>query len=233
MEGNTCTFTHTNLENGGIMVPKYANGVRFMKKLRSLSTLLAGIIIGVGISYAPDIYATTSKLLGKEVDKVMEVELNNKSIGQAAVMEGTSYLPVRAIAEGLDLKIAVTTDKIKLTSPSAEENAKKADEEQEQFNQKYKSISEINEEIRTVKSRIMKNEKIISASDFNIKQWEHKLSVYRPLQPQYPDIYNDKISEAEYELAKIKSEVAKAQEELVTDKALLTELESQLADLQK
>ncbi|MFK4167249.1 hypothetical protein ACI2LM_13465 [Paenibacillus lautus] len=204
-----------------------------MKKLRSLSTLLAGIIIGVGISFAPDIYATTSKLLGKEVDKVMEVELNNKNIGQAAVMEGTSYLPVRAVAEGLDLKIDVTKDKIKLTSPSAEENAIKAGEEQEQANQKHKAISEISSQIRTVKTRIAKNETTISGADFSIKQWEHKLSVYRPLQPQYPDIYTDKVAEAESEISKIKSEADKAQEELTSDKVLLADLESQLAELQK
>lgn len=229
MDRYSCTYTHTNLENDGIMVPKYANGVRFMKKLRSLSTLLAGIIIGVGISFSPQIYGAASQLLGNEVDKVMEVELNSKAIGQAAVMDGTSYLPVRALADGLDLKIDVTKDKIKLTSPSAEENAIKAEEEQEQANQKHAKISEINSKIRTIKAAIKYNEDVITWSPNRIKEWETKLNAYKP----YPNEYGDRIAQAEAEIAKIKADVSKAQEELATDKVLLTDLESQLAELQK
>ncbi|MGR6764448.1 hypothetical protein ACU1JV_21845 [Paenibacillus sp. T2-29] len=85
-----------------------------MKKIKTISTLFVGIVIGLGISFSPQIQAAADKLVGQKVTKTMNVKLNDKSIGQAAVIEGTSYLPVRALSENLGVTVGVNNSEIKL-----------------------------------------------------------------------------------------------------------------------
>ncbi|MGG1643041.1 hypothetical protein ACIFQM_17620 [Paenibacillus sp. NRS-1782] len=85
-----------------------------MKNIKTISTLLVGIVIGLGISFSPQIQAAADKLVGQKVTKTMDVKLNDKSIGQAAVIEGTSYLPVRALSENLGVTVGVNNTEIKL-----------------------------------------------------------------------------------------------------------------------
>ncbi|GAN11032.1 conserved hypothetical protein [Mucor ambiguus] len=85
---------------------------------QSLTILAGGILIGVTLSYSPQIYGAGVKLLGSKVTKTLEVKLDNKSIGEAAVINGTSYLPVRSMANALDVEVSsVDSKEVNLSSP--------------------------------------------------------------------------------------------------------------------
>ncbi|WP_340389583.1 hypothetical protein [Paenibacillus sp. FSL E2-0151] len=89
-----------------------------MKKIvKNISLVLGGVVLGVAISFSGEISAATSKLLGGKVGKVMTVTLDNKRIGEAPVIGGTSYVPVRTAANELGLEVKVSGDEIKLTTP--------------------------------------------------------------------------------------------------------------------
>ncbi|WP_339188332.1 hypothetical protein MKX33_00525 [Paenibacillus sp. FSL R5-0490] len=89
-----------------------------MKKVvKNISLVLGGVVLGVAISFSGEISAATSKLLGGKVGKVMTVTLDNKSIGEAPVIGGTSYVPVRTAANELGLEVKVSGNEIKLTTP--------------------------------------------------------------------------------------------------------------------
>lgn len=87
------------------------------KQLKNISLVLSGVVLGVAISFSGEISAATSKLLGGKVGKVMTVTLDDKSIGEAPVIGGTSYVPVRAAANELGLEVAVEGNEVKLTTP--------------------------------------------------------------------------------------------------------------------
>lgn len=107
--------------------------------MKKIGTLLLGIAIGAGLMVSPNIYGAGAKLMGKEVDKQMEVKLDDTVIGQAAVIEGTSYIPIRAFANQYNLGIDVDATTITLTSPSSEESDKIAKEQQDVMDKAVKA----------------------------------------------------------------------------------------------
>lgn len=86
--------------------------------VKNASLVLGGVVLGVGISFSGEISAATSKLLGGKVGKVMTVTLDDKSIGEAPVIGGTSYVPVRTAANELGLEVNVSGNEIQLTTPT-------------------------------------------------------------------------------------------------------------------
>ncbi|KGE19405.1 hypothetical protein [Paenibacillus wynnii] len=82
--------------------------------MKKIGVLLVGIVIGAGLTLSPQIYGAGAKLLGAKVDKTLEIKLNGTSIGQGAVIDGTSYLPVRAAANALGLEVSVDSKQVNL-----------------------------------------------------------------------------------------------------------------------
>lgn len=107
-----------------MIVAKSDTGVCAMKKqVKNIGLVLSGVVLGVAISFSGEISAATSKLLGGKVGKVMTVTLNDKSIGEAPVIGGTSYVPVRVAANELGLEVNVTGSEIKLTTPEEQSDS--------------------------------------------------------------------------------------------------------------
>ncbi|MCP1134326.1 hypothetical protein NKT34_13560 [Paenibacillus polysaccharolyticus] len=144
-----------------------------MKKwIKSLSLVMSGVVLGVGISFAGDISAATSKLLGNKVGKVMTVTLNNKNIGEAPVIEGTSYVPVRTAANSLGLGVTVEGNEIKLSSSedvlSNEEMAALAKQQQEEAEKAAAMQNKKNEEKKKVEDAIETAKRKITNADNSI-----------------------------------------------------------------
>ncbi|WP_159882781.1 hypothetical protein [Paenibacillus puerhi] len=80
--------------------------------MKRWSYISLGIIIGIAGSITVSAGAENIQtLVGKKIDGEFPVTLNGKILeSSAGVIEGTSYLPVRAIGEALDL--TVTFDQI-------------------------------------------------------------------------------------------------------------------------
>ncbi|RUS47684.1 hypothetical protein [Cohnella sp. AR92] len=85
---------------------------QFMHRARKY---IIGAVAGIALTFA--FQAGASNLLtGSKVVATKDVTLNGKTIGQAAIINNYSYLPVRATAEALGLKIDLTGGSINLNS---------------------------------------------------------------------------------------------------------------------
>lgn len=122
-----------------------------------MKKFVVGLIAGALLMFSAQVYSGSSNLVGTKVAGTMDVNLNKKAMGQAVIIEGKSYLPVRSVAEGMNLKVDVQDKTINLNGLSAEENAKIAQEEQERLNQEVKKknlISDKKIEIDILKENI-------------------------------------------------------------------------------
>jgi hypothetical protein len=75
--------------------------------MKKVSILSLGIVIGIASSISFSAAAESiQSLIGKQFDGQFPVTINGKVLdNQAGVSEGTSYLPVRAIGDALDLDV--------------------------------------------------------------------------------------------------------------------------------
>ncbi len=72
---------------------------------------LIGAIIGFALSLPLTSHAAVENLIGRVVEGVFPVKVNGKEIEkQAIVIDGTSYLPVRAIGDALGLEVSFDAD---------------------------------------------------------------------------------------------------------------------------
>lgn len=78
-----------------------------MKKF-ILGALVGASIMAAGSAYADDI---VDSIVGKTIQGQFPVKISGKSLDtQAAVIDGTSYLPVRVIGEALNLEVKFDAD---------------------------------------------------------------------------------------------------------------------------
>jgi|GEM_PF-3039027 len=144
------------------------------KHLKNFSLVLSGVVLGVAISFSGEISAATSKLLGGKVGKVMTVTLDNKKIGEAPVIGGTSYVPVRTAANELGLEVKVSGNEIELTTPtddgvlSNEEMAQIAKEQQAEMDRLTAEENTKSENLRKLKQDIETAERKIFNADNSI-----------------------------------------------------------------
>jgi len=75
---------------------------------------VAGAVLMFGIQAGASGVLTGSKVAGEKA-----VNFNGKSIGQAAIINNTSYLPVRAVANSLGLDINLDGRAINLSTPES------------------------------------------------------------------------------------------------------------------
>ncbi|MFD2334712.1 hypothetical protein ACFSR7_36170 [Cohnella sp. GCM10020058] len=83
-----------------------------------------GFIVGTlfGAALMLGVQAGAASLTGSKVAGTKDVTLNGKTVGQAAIINNSSYLPVRAMSDSLGLGIDLSGGKINLTEPSKEVN---------------------------------------------------------------------------------------------------------------
>jgi hypothetical protein len=79
---------------------------------------LIWFVAGAAVMFTTQIYGA-GLLTGEKVDNQMNVKVNDKLIGSAAVIEGTSYVPVRAIANELNMDVTVSGSDINLTTAAS------------------------------------------------------------------------------------------------------------------
>ncbi|MGF6352491.1 putative RNase H-like nuclease (RuvC/YqgF family) [Paenibacillus sp. 4624] len=203
-----------------------------MKKIvKNIGLVMGGVVIGVSISFSGDISAATSKLLGVKVGKVMTVSLDNKNIGDAPVIGGTSYVPVRTAANELGLEVSVEGNEIKLSTPEEEPVVSTPiNEGTDEINKEELTvqISNLNVEIRNLEDVLSKKETILrrinSDTEYLKKMEESKA--------RGSDFYSDALIETTKEgIANSKKTLSDAEAVLPKLQAKLTELESQLAAL--
>lgn len=75
---------------------------------------IIGILIGAVLTFTSQAFAAT--LLGSTVDAVIQVEVDGQIMGQAPVIDGVSYLPVRQFGNKAGYNVTFGEGKATLTS---------------------------------------------------------------------------------------------------------------------
>lgn len=227
-----------------------------MKKFRNLSLILAGFALGVTVAYSPQIHAAASSLLGSKVGKVLNVKVNNKSIGSGAVINGSTYVPLRAAANAMGMEVAsVDTKEVNLVSAPddtgtiepaeptetapAEDLSEKAKAEQEQLNKKTEEINVIETKINDTKQKISDAENFLSDSykELAAKQIQtekQSLEIFQRMFDADPSEANKALVDgSKSRIDKFNSNIKSAETNLPSLKQQLSDLEAQLAALHK
>lgn len=195
--------------------------------MKKIGTLLLGIIIGAALTFSPQIYGAGAKLLGSKVDNTLDIKLNGKSIGQGAVINGTSYLPVRSAANALGLGVTVDSTTVDLTGKSSEELAAIAAAEQAEMD-RADQISKINALIERSKSLIAAYESGAAKNQSSADKLKESYEI--TIQRSGVSEENKAQAKSRYDEAVRAVNVVK--EKLEAEKQNLADLEAQLAKLQ-
>lgn len=197
-----------------------------MKKLRNLSLVLAGFALGVTVAYAPQIQAAASTLLGSKVGNVLDVKIDNKSIGKGAVINGSTYVPLRAAANAMGMEITkVDSKEVKLVSEI--ESPTPIVDNSDQIRSE---IGKLDGKIGEVKIKITYAQDVLSNKDGTLRTIQSLKEMLETLDKQKAmgsEFYN----EAQYN--GYKQMIEKSQNNLDNAERDLPTLKQQLADLEK
>ncbi|MBB6672629.1 hypothetical protein [Cohnella nanjingensis] len=83
-----------------------------------MKKVVIAFVAGAVVMFSAQAGAAT--LIGSKVNGKKDVKLNGKTIGQAAIIDGTSYLPVRSMANSLNLGVDTNGGTINLTSDESQ-----------------------------------------------------------------------------------------------------------------
>lgn len=75
---------------------------------------IIGFMVGGALTFA--LQAGAASLLGSTVDAVITVEVDGENLGQAPVIDGVSYLPVRKLGEAVGYEVDFGEGKATLTN---------------------------------------------------------------------------------------------------------------------
>ena len=199
-----------------------------LKKIKELSLILSGMVLGIAIVYSPTIYAATTSLLGTKVDKVMTVKLNTKKIGDAVVINGTSYLPVRATANAFKAGVVLNSTEINLTSDvdidpgfSVTPNVPVSDAAE------VERLVKVDGEKHKIGLKIKNKKEDILMDEFYIDDAQKRIDVYNNV----PLIDGKVRADIQPELDRLNGVISLSKSEMDKHKVELADLESQLAAL--
>lgn len=141
---------------------------------------IIGISIGAALTFTGQAFAAT--LLGSTVDAVIQVEVDGQNMGQAPVIDGVSYLPVRQFGNEAGYNVAFGEGKATLTSEettavgSQEEAATETPTTSTMSVEDAENIKSSEDQIVLAKDRITERQAKISGYEADLKTEEEKLS---------------------------------------------------------
>ncbi|MFD1136731.1 hypothetical protein [Paenibacillus urinalis] len=200
-----------------------------MKKLRGLWLIAIGILIGIGVSFAPELQAASSKLLGSSVGNVLKVTLDGKSIGEGGVISGTTYVPLRTVANNLGAEVVrVNKNEVVLSSgPDA------TDVNMDKINVQREAIIT---EIRELNLDAERARQVIANKDYSMESIA-KLEKMIEGTKQFVAIEGSGYTQAdidslETQIKEIEDRIKTAETDLPVYEKKIADLESQLAALE-
>ncbi|CAM3887325.1 hypothetical protein COLU111180_12655 [Cohnella lubricantis] len=176
--------------------------------MKKLSYILLGVLLGVAITASAGAYAASSGLIGSKVAGMKEVKLNGKSVGQAAIINNSSYLPVRAISEAMRLNIDLSGGVIGLNSSTPD------------FVQ--------DPTIEEARLNDLQTKREIILRQINSPIFVSDLDTWRKAVPYYQ---NELLTAADFQKADLEAKLADAQKNLQDFEAKLADLQAQLAEI--
>lgn len=213
----------------GIIIPKNYIGVLIVKKLRGVWLIAIGILIGIGISFAPELQAASSKLLGSSVGNVLQVKLDGKNIGEGGVISGTTYVPLRTVANNLGAEVVrVNKNEVVLSSgPDV------TDVNMDKINVQREAIIT---EVRDLNLKSEKARQVIETKPESLKQitWlEERIEVAKRLVAIEGSGYDQSIIDGyELQIKEIEDRIRTAETDLPVYEKKIADLEAKLAELE-
>lgn len=196
-----------------------------MKKYKGLLLIFAGFMLGVAFTYGSTLEAATSKLLGSKVNVVLDVKIADKSIGEGAVINGTTLVPLRSIANEAGMEVLkVDSKEVVLSKPSNEINVSFSVNEDE-VNER---ISELNRKIKNAQSVLANKEGALR----QIRTSQEYLTNYEKFKDSGSELYSEEYRKVELEkMNNLQKILDEAEANLPLWEKELAELEGQLAEL--
>ncbi len=192
-----------------------------MKKQFIAGFVTAALIFGAVPAFAN----TVSSLMGKKVDGVYTVQTAaGKKIGEAAVINGSTYAPVRAVAEATGTTLTVEGKVITLSEPVVTtSNVDALKDELEMANLR----------LTTAQNQLTKAEEKLVRYDENYDKYQNKLKI--ALETGNPDFINpaQKALDDIGERSKYEKDIEDAKAAITKAKAEVKEFEDKIAELQK
>lgn len=83
-----------------------------------MKKIIVSFLLGAALTVSSSAFASSNSLIGKQIQNIFSVVLDGKKLENGAIIiDGTSYLPVREIAEKLNLDVDFSSEEgIRLTS---------------------------------------------------------------------------------------------------------------------
>lgn len=183
-----------------------------------MKKFITGFIAGALMFSAIPVFANS--LIGSRVEGLYSIQKNDKKIADAIVVNGSTYAPVRAIANATGVNIAVEGKVIILNSKEVDENGNTIGEVPVEV-----TISKLETERNNVQKDIDRTtkainnyiEKVIPSSERAVKAAGTE---------QAKQEFEARLERDQTELERLQSEIPNLQQKL-------SEIESQLAELQK
>lgn len=167
-----------------------------------MKKFISGLLVGVSISVTGSVFAddVIKNLIGKEIQGSFPVKINGKQLTEvAAVVDGTSYLPIRAMGEALNMDVKFNPELgIELQAKGAASSLTNTSESPPQT----MTIDQVNEKIRDTRLNIQTLKMTIENRERDIKQHS-----------ELTEQYTSKISRDKAMISKLETELSQLEQQ--------------------
>ncbi len=174
-----------------------------------MKKFISGIIVGVMLFAGTTVLADGVGLIGKKVTGIYTVEVDGKKIADAAVIGGSTYAPVRSIADATGTVLKVEGKKIIMETESAANTSTSAKIEELKFQISVMTtnIKEKQGSVKLYETDIIPKaeQEYKNAAGTDEEQWKKSSLDSRVSELKN---YKTELSELESELEKLESQLA-------------------------
>lgn len=188
-----------------------------MKK-NYITGVLSGLIVGALIFGGVPTFAAVKSIVGAKVTGVYSIEQSGKKIADAAVINGSTYAPVRAIAEATGTTLTVEGKRIIL------EATNKGSSLPMEGDALTPEELELTNQIQKLKREVLTNQQFIESEKETIRMYESKIAEENSRTEKNPS----RIDGLNANIAKSKERIAEYQSKIDAAEAEIKQLEAQL-----
>lgn len=199
-----------------------------MKKWRGLGIFALGLFVGICVSFAPELQAASSKLLGGKVGNVLSVKLDGKYIGDGGVIGGTTYVPLRTVSNNLGAEVVKVNKNEVVLSTGPDPSNVNMDKINAQRDEIISQIRILNVKAERARSTIKQKDMLLK----NIQDLDARIEVAKRLMTVEGSGYTmANVESLEQSKIEIENRLKEAETNLPLWEKEIADLETQLAAL--
>lgn len=174
-----------------------------------MKKFVSGILVGLMLFVGTSVFAESiSKLIGAKVQGIYELEKNGKALGEAVIINGKAYAPVRTVSEAAGVGLTIEGKKIKMTDITVNETG--------DYVLGPDALKLANEKSKLSASTGNKKS-LLTAAFSTLKMYEDSLAADAAREtpiPGYADGLNANIIKTQAEITKLQQEIATAESDM-------------------